>query len=354
MANEDFDIDVTTRHAVFVERYSGGLSKRYISRLDKTLKRIKGLLNEENIERIDKARLQILTLDIEQLMAGELNAAAVQTMEELNRFVLQEASFAYELLDVNIKPAFEVVLPTNNQIQTALAQRSFSPNGGKTSTGISEALSTFGASKVRQVKQAITDGILLGETAPQVTERISEISKLSKGQARTLTRTMTNQASGHAQQEVFMRNQHLMKGYRWISTLDTRTSLICAGRDGKEYSFDESNPKPLAHWNCRSKIVGIIKDEYAVKKRGEAERFSRGDDGGEYISAKTNYGQWLKKQPAAFQKEYFSQFPNGEEKYKLFKKGGLKLDRFTSNAGSSYTLDELRSLNPIEFAKADI
>jgi len=50
----------------------------------------------------------------------------------------------------------------------------------------------------------------------------------------------------------------------------------------------------------------------------------------------TTYHQWIKKQSAADQKEFL-----GPTRYKLWKSGKVKLDKFV-NDGQLLTLDELK------------
>jgi Na+-transporting NADH:ubiquinone oxidoreductase subunit NqrA len=50
-----------------------------------------------------------------------------------------------------------------------------------------------------------------------------------------------------------------------------------------------------------------------------------------------NYDRWLRRQPVAFQNDVL-----GVAKGKLFRQGGLTLDRFISRAGDELTLEQLR------------
>jgi len=72
------------------------------------------------------------------------------------------------------------------------------------------------------------------------------------------------------------------------------------------------------------------------------------------VSGQSNFSGWLRKQPKDFQDEYFSQFPNGKARAKLFRNGGLSMDKFTDNKSIVYTLDELKALEPQAFERANI
>lgn len=47
--------------------------------------------------------------------------------------------------------------------------------------------------------------------------------------------------------------------YQWCSVLDNRTSDICRSRHRKVYRYGEG-PIPPAHYNCRSRIMGVAAD----------------------------------------------------------------------------------------------
>ena len=188
----------------------------------------------------------------------------------------------------------------------------------------------------------------------EISKRLTSLGKITSNQANTLARTMTNHTSQIARSQTAAANADVLDGVRWLSTLDDRTTLTCAGRDGTIYPVNSDYPQPPAHYNCRSTINLVVNPEFDLAAKVTGERPQVGADGSGTTSAKTTFGGWLKSQPASFQDEYFSKFPDGEARAKLFRSGGLKIDRFTDSQGAIYSLDKLRELNPIEFAKADI
>jgi hypothetical protein len=85
----------------------------------------------------------------------------------------------------------------------------------------------------------------------------------------------------------------------------------------------------------------------------EKGRFSRGEDGAEYVSSKLEYHGWLKTQSAEFQDDVL-----GPTRGKLLRDGGLTAERFKElqldKNFRERTLDELRELEPLAFEKAGI
>ncbi|MNH23416.1 hypothetical protein D3C79_833120 [compost metagenome] len=105
-------------------------------------------------------------------------------------------------------------------------------------------------------------------------------------------------------------------------------------------------PSPPFHWNCRTTEIPVLKDEFARDIPGST-RPAVGPDGAEQVSSKTTYGEWLARQPAAFQKDVL-----GPERYKLFSKGELTIDRFVDDNGKTLTLKQLREREPMAFGRA--
>ena len=67
------------------------------------------------------------------------------------------------------------------------------------------------------------------------------------------------------------------------------------------------------------------------------------------VSADLNYNDWLKKQSKAFQVDVL-----GKDKAKLFRDGGITMDKFVNDRGQALTLAELKTKYPTAWDKADI
>lgn len=354
MASEQFLIDAATRHQVFIQRYGGGVSNAYQKSLKKTYAEVLARLMEDELTEASAARLTQIRLDMEQILNNGYDVAKTQMIIDLNEFANSEADFTAQLLTNGSNVEFSAALPAPQQIETALTIKTFSPDNGKTLVNIEQAITNFGAKKAEQVRQVVRDGFLLGDTNAQIAGKIREVEKVTRAQADALARTMTNHASNVARSETFDANSDVVTGYEWVATLDSRTTLTCSGRDGEIYDLSPDNPKPPAHFNCRSTTVPVIDPEFDIGASGKGTRQSKGSEGKKRVSANTTFGQWLKKQPAAFQDEYFSKFKDGDIKAKLFRKGGLKIDKFTDVSGAEYSLSQLRALNPLAFDVADL
>jgi SPP1 gp7 family putative phage head morphogenesis protein len=124
-----------------------------------------------------------------------------------------------------------------------------------------------------------------------------ELTKAANSQILTLVRTSVNQVANAAAMQTYEANQDISKKYKYIATLDTRTTAICRALDGREFEYGKG-PVPPQHFGCRSTIAAVIDYEGlgfpppAVGTR--ASLFGQ-------VPADQNYGEWLQKQSRAVQ-----------------------------------------------------
>jgi hypothetical protein len=147
-----------------------------------------------------------------------------------------------------------------------------------------------------------------------------------------------NQVANAASQQVYEANQDITKKYRYVATLDTRTSAICRALDGREFEYGKG-PKPPQHFNCRSTTVPIV-DPDILPPSTTATRASAGGQ----VPINISYGEWLAKQPRAVQAKALG---NSKVPYfnHLADKYGPRdaMARLVSEDGSELTLEQLQA-----------
>lgn len=114
------------------------------------------------------------------------------------------------------------------------------------------------------------------------------MSRLGK-QTMTVVRTSMQHVSSSARQVTWADNSDIVEGYRWVSTLDSRTSEECQELDGQVFALGEG-PLPPAHPNCRSTTVAVLNKAFDVLDEG-ALRASRTG----YVPWDMKYPEWLEE-----------------------------------------------------------
>ena len=338
MSAKGFLIDATSRNAVFVQRLAGGEYKKILERLNSLERQILGIVAQTDIS---VSRQTAALLEVQRAAAEAFQQIAIEIGASADETATYLAEFTKRMMDQAATVEFEV--PTEETLQRQVAMANLNSARGLDGLTIQQALQQYGDTKAGEISRVLTGSFIPGMDKNDTVKAVSALMGNQKRQAETLVRTTTNAAAQAGRMATFVQNDEYLQGYEWISVLDHRTTLICAGLDGDIYEFGQG-PMPPAHWGCRSQIVASLIPRYQDKGL-EGERNAENGK----ITANTTYPGWLKKQPASFQDEAL-----GVERAKLFRSGGLSIDKFTDDNFNIYTLDQLMALEPLAFERAGL
>lgn len=343
MSSNAWLMDITTRHQVFLQRYAGGQANAAKATLNRLSTAIKQRLAAEH-NTIHRNRLAVVLADVDTLSFRAFGEITEQALESSQVLVIKEAEFSLAAFDRSTTKSAVFTLPSEAALLMAVDSTALTV--GTRAMTIRQTLKEFDTLKRAEIERTILDAIVIGENSAATATKVAEIIDTKiKREAGTIVRTVTNSVSNIARNETMLANRDIAHEYRWISTLDNRTTLICAGRDNETYEIG-AGPLPPAHYNCRSSTVLVIDPKYNLGTNATGTRTARGESGTtERINSKTTYGGWLKKQPADFVDEAL-----GKERSRLFRSGNLSIDKFTDPTGRTYTLEELERINPLAFA----
>jgi SPP1 gp7 family putative phage head morphogenesis protein len=341
LSSTTFLIDAASRHSVLLQRYSAGIEKDAAEKVSKALDGVIAALATTEARSTRSLRLQIIAN-----YRADLVDVEAELYDEFIALAAQEDDFNVDMFEEAINAEIAAVNPAVMATAIDQARINVIPGQGVT---IPDMLSQFTEAKARQVNTILLDGFTEGATKAQLIERLKEVQPMQEMQAATIARTGNNSVSSIARQQAELANSDVLDGYEWVSTLDNRTSDVCIARDGEVYSFAAGDPRPPAHFNCRSTTIPRVSKEYDKLSEIKGDRPAIGADGRGTVSGQSTYGGWLRKQPAGFQDEVL-----GPTRAKLFRQGGLSVSKFVNFDGKTYTLDELRALNPLAFEKANL
>ena len=381
------------RNAIDLNRFSNGVAKRIaVAYNDLVLDAVDQLRGIDELAAPAKAaRLRAILSQLKQSLEGWAVSSTALAVEELQGLTVLQSEFVEDQLrkalpvelrdqirSVQISPQFAqsvaTVDPTainvvslSDDLQAAVtgAPATFQltaaqgttitlPNGKvleKSFRGLAESQADLFAKTVR-------NGLLTGESTDRLARRLKgrlrfgqpgsarqiaqaggEVTSVANHQVMALVRTSLNQVANEASQQVYEANQDVTKRYRYVATLDGRTSPICRALDGQEFEYGKG-PKPPQHFNCRSTTVPVIDYEgLGVTPPPPSKRRSR--DG--LVPANQTYGQWLDNQSKETKADIL-----GPEKVPYFNRLARKygptdaIRKFVSQDGSELTLDQLK------------
>ena len=291
---------------------------------------------------MQRQRLEAVLADLDHLSATAYGEIADQTRAAVRELAISEAQFSADLYNKASRSSVSFSLPAEAALINAvdLAPMRTATKG----VNIEEALLDFGTKKSAQIRQIVADGVVLGDTTAVIAGQVNEVvGQLQTRQAMSLVKTITNHTSAVARESVYTENSELLDGYKFVATLDSKTTLICASNDNKVFQ-PGAGPRPPLHWGCRSTTVPVVKPAFSLGSEVTGARPSIGSDGAEVVSANTSYGGWLKKQPVEFVDEAL-----GVERSRLFRSGKMQIKDFVDPTGRVYTLKNLREQNVFVF-----
>jgi len=337
--------NASTRHAIFVQRFSGQQVAKMNAQLSALRNRLIKKLRNVDTTTFTKKRLEALVVQLNVLLDKGYAQIGKELGKDLKDFGVYEAEFSARMFDKATKTSF--ALPSNTLIEAAVLQTPLKLSTGNIS--VSKALKTLSKANKKLTINTITDGIIAGETSQDIIKKLREQSPIERRHASALVRTTTNHVSSIARQATIDNNADIVEGYEWVSTLDGRTTQTCQALDGQVFKTGQG-PKPPQHWGCRSTTIPVVKEEYRVDVKSKTTRPAKGPDGKtEMVSGRTTYQSWLKKQPKEFQVDVL-----GETRAELFRNGGLSLDRFVDKNYQPLTVKELRKKESLAFDKAGL
>jgi len=385
------------RNAIDLNRFSNGVAKR-IARTynDLILDAVDQLRGIDELSAPSKAaRLRAILAQLKESLNGWAGSSTILAVEELQGLTLLQSEFVEEQLrkalpielrnqirSVQISPQFAQSVatvdptalnvvslsddlqaavtgaPTTFQLTAAQGTTITLPNGKvleKSFRGLAESQADLFAKTVR-------NGLLTGESTDKLARRLKgrlrfgqpgslrqmaqaggEVTAVANHQVMAMVRTSINQVANASSQQVYEANQDVTKRYRYVATLDSRTSAICQALDGQEFDYGKG-PVPPQHFNCRSTTVPLI-DYKGLGIPPPKPGKRRSSDG--LVPANQTYGQWLSNQSKAVKADVL-----GPEKVPYFNRLARKygptkaIRKFVSEDGSELTLDQLKRRYP--------
>lgn len=386
------------RNAIDLNRFSNSVAKRiaitYNDLILDAVDQLRGI--DELAAPVKAARLRAILAQLKGSLDNWAEASTLLAVEELQGLAVLQSEFvtselakalpvelANQIKSVQISPQFAQAVATvdptalnvvtlSDDLQAAVAGAPATfrltaaqgsvitlPNGKvleKSFRGLAESQADLFSMTVR-------NGLLTGESTDKLARRLKgrlrfgqpamslrqmaqaggEVTAVANHQVMALMRTSINQVANASSQQVYEANQDVTKKYRYVATLDSRTSPICRALDGKEFVYGKG-PVPPQHFNCRSTTVPIVDYKgLGFDPPPPSKRSSRNG----LVPSDQTYGQWLENQSKAVKDDVLgaSKVPYFES---LVKKVGptKAIRKFVSQDGSELTLAQLRRRYP--------
>lgn len=178
-----------------------------------------------------------------------------------------------------------------NRLNTALIRKTldYPWSGAMFSDRLWQDKATLG----RNLRIGLTQSMILGESIPQITDRINKGINTSRYNAERVARTETKRVTYCAHNDAYEDMGVEELEYRCANGGDARTCDYCRADNKKHYKRGEEPTLPR-HPNCRCVYIPVVSDEFGDNELNELTGSVRGAE---------NYEKWEKAQKEKLKKE---------------------------------------------------
>lgn len=270
------------------------------TKLNKVYQDISRLLTSA-INELDGEISTLRRAQLNKFLAGvstkqrKLIAAMVKRHKET---LVSFAGYSYQI-EASILAATTAATIVNSTRARAVYQAALQRPLGATGDLLEAWVDGITESQVKTVEKVLRKAHVNGWTNQQITQLLRGTRKKNYAdglmsrfgkQTATVVRTSMQHVNNAARQVVWADNSDIVVGYRWVSTLDSRTSEICQDLDGEVFKVGDG-PLPPAHPNCRSTTSAELDKRFDILNEG---RTRSSVDG--YVPYDMKYPEWLKTQ----------------------------------------------------------
>lgn len=350
--------DRAIRHAIYLDRFHARVSEEVLGYLNREvypdlLAKLEARLSMIRLRGFDsgfettKSYLRMLD-DLGAILEDGHKEAAKRVREIARELAKVEARWQTQVLLDTVPEDAHALVQLDRRVNLSIVQAVVHrPMQGKVTSEWWGDLSRQTAAKLQA---QIGVGLAQGETQDQIVRRVrgtkangfrDGVLNVERQQAAAIVRTTTATVANNATMETLRGLKSVLRGVKWLATLDTKTCPICGPMDGKVFDVDDpSLPQPPLHWGCRCKLSPVVKSfrELAgLKPRaasGVSDRTRDSIDG--QVPADVTWSEWIEQQPAARQDEIF-----GAGRARLFRAGKITAKDLATRTGRIRTLAEL-------------
>lgn len=228
-------------------------------------------------------RLELLHLEIQKTLANLFYKEQTNIFEHLLH--QYENSYFREIYNMQtyFQMGWDFIKPDEKVMRKAVTQSWSKMNFSQRIWGHRQNLA-------EDLRSHINVGLIQGNSINKIATKISKDMNVSLNNAIRLTRTETNYIHNQATLDTYI-NYAGVEEYKYLATLDFRTSTVCQELDGKVFKVEDAKAGtnyPPMHPNCRSTTIPYFKDDPI------GERIARASDGKTYyVPGDMTYKDWF-------------------------------------------------------------
>ncbi len=344
--NANTDIyDRTIDRAAMIRLYERRLRDKVFVTLDGHEVKVDKLIKEANLS---PKGFEKLREAIDQELQTTFKEVYNTSKRSLLDLVSDQLSYTYQTIETSMGKIWKTERPQKRIAEEIVLEKPLFSNKNLAQgwAGVSEA-------ERKRLEAVIRKGIAENKTIDEIAlaVRRGNVHSITRFQSRALVITAVTSVTAQTDQAIYDANKKALVGWQYVAVLDSRTTPLCAHRDGTVYPPDDKIHLPPAHFHCRSTTIPVFKNWDDISKlegvaqvrRRNIQKLSKKEiayyDG--QTPLKESYNTWLARQSKEIQLKHLGDY----QKVELFRSGELSLDKFTNPEGNSIGIKELRALS---------
>jgi SPP1 gp7 family putative phage head morphogenesis protein len=296
---------------------------------------------------------QILQEAVDKELGNTFGQIHTTTSSSLIGLVSDQISYQYQKLEAALSGVFNVGKPDRRVSEAIVLGKPLINN-----LTLAEGWNNISNAERVRIAGVIRQGIAKGDNTAAIAlaVRDNNVYNITRNQSRGLVITATTSVYAQADHEVYTANKSALLGWQYVAIMDSRTTSLCAHRNGTVYPIEDTIHLPPAHFYCRSHTVPVTKSYDQLNsipsigqirdKNLEDVSASKIDQLDGIAHPEETYNDWLLRQPEEVQLKHIGD----TTKLALFQSQQLTADGFLNPEGNSIGLKELRQMTDSGYA----
>jgi SPP1 gp7 family putative phage head morphogenesis protein len=332
-------LDLLLKRDLLLNRVSNSLNKQIA---DEYIKIINNALESFNKQEISIINMNKIIKEISKRFEFDYETIAYEQFKELG---IAEATYIPQ--SINALVGVDIV---NKVLPEPLIEKAINASFLDKGLLLKDAFAKFDDNLKNVMINEIRNGVLIGATNQQMISNMKPLfNSMTSNNLDSLVKTSVATVVNDVRMQTYKENESIFKGYQHHSTLDLRTTLICAERDQKKWTLEY---KPIdhklpfknvpVHFRCRSVILPITKSYRElgldIDEISEGTRASMNGS----VPESTTFDKWFESQSKTNQEKYL-----GVGRYQLYKDGKITLSQLVNQQGMIIPIKDLNKLSDV-------
>jgi len=248
-------LSTATKLTMLQERYKSETEKIFIASLKDALEIISGKLStSEDLTQLK--RLNAIKRLVEQEIGKLYQSLKLPIQQDMQGFAEISHQTIFDALNKETGLGYAFAALPKDTMKEIISMNEIRLVGDKAYT-LKEMFNGASNAQINRYKQIISGGLASNDGYRSITKRLKDANAKATTDVFAIVHTAISSARDKADAKAFKQFDDVITHWESVSVLDSRTSLLCAGLDGRKYykkkgypTYDSIPNRPPRHFRC--------------------------------------------------------------------------------------------------------